>query len=314
MFKFIQTLLCITLCVSLVGEAKTTKGKPMLVLDEEFTYVLPRNFRTTQDAYREDPEDTSIPTRKGLSELHAATSAQFSEKSLKEALKKIEAPIWVIDLRRESHGFVNGIPISWYKFHNKSNQNMDTQSLMLREQAMVSELKEYDPLTIQRITSKTAGVINESEPFEVSIERLETEQQLSKRLGLEYRRLQVQDRGRPDDAVVDEFIQIVKSLPPNATLYFHCRGGKGRSTTFMVLYDMLKNGKTVSLEDIVLRQQRLGGVNVLKTTTKPGGEWMTQMRIDRKAFVEQFYRYATDPAGYPAKGWQEWLQINNASL
>ncbi len=308
MFKFIQMLLCITLCVSLVGEAKTTKGKPMLVLDEEFTYVLPRNFRTTSDPFHVDAENTTVPTRQGLDELHATTSAQFSEKSLKEALKKIKAPVWIIDLRRESHGFVNGIPISWYKFHNKSNQNMDTQSLLLREQSMVSQLKEHDPLTIQRITSKTAGVINESEPFEVSIERLETEQQLSKRLGLEYRRLQVQDRGRPDDAVVDEFVAIVKQLPQDATLYFHCRGGRGRSTTFMVLYDMLKNGKTVSLEDIVSRQERIGGANVLKTTTKPGGEWMTQMRIDRKNLIEQFYRYATDPEGYPAKSWQQWLQ------
>lgn len=310
MFKFIQTFLCITLCVSLVGEAKTTKGKPMLVLDEEFTYVLPRNFRTTRDPFHVDSENTKVPTRQGLDELHAVTSAQFSENSLKEALKKIKAPVWIIDLRRESHGFVNGIPISWYKFHNKSNQNMDTQSLLLREQTMISELEEHNPLTIQRITNKTAGVINASEPFEVSIERLETEQQLSKRLGLEYRRLQVQDRGRPDDAVVDEFVAIVKQLPPDATLYFHCRGGRGRSTTFMVLYDMLKNGKKVSLEDIVSRQERIGGANVLKTTTKPGGEWMTQMRIDRKAFVEQFYRYAADPAGYPKMTWQEWLKAN----
>lgn len=189
---------------------------------------------------------------------------------------------------------------------------MDTQSLLLREQTMVSDLKEHNPLTIQHITKKNAGVIDESEPFDVNIELLETEQQLTKRFGLEYRRLQVQDRGRPDDAVVDEFIEIVKALPANATLYFHCRGGKGRSTTFMALYDMLKNGKQVSLEDIVLRQQRLGGIDVFKTTTKPGGEWMAQMRLDRKAFVEQFYRYATDPEGYPHKGWQAWLKTQGS--
>lgn len=310
MFKSIQMLLCIALCVSSLGEAKTTKGKPMLVLDEEFNLVLPRNFRTTQDPFQDDPETVKTPSRKGLSELHAVTSAQFSEKTLKEALKKIAAPVWIIDLRRESHGFVNGIPISWYKLHNKSNQNMTTPALLLREQTMLSELKEHNPLTLQRITNKTAGVINASEPFEVDIEQLETEQQLSKRLGLEYRRFQVQDRGRPDDAVVDEFVDMVKKLPPNATLYFHCRGGRGRSTTFMVLYDMLKNGKTVSMEDIIVRQQRLGGTNVFKITTKPGGEWMAQMRLDRKVFVEQFYRYATDPAGYPVKGWQAWLQDN----
>jgi protein-tyrosine phosphatase len=304
-----QKVFCIGIAVFLVGSSKPIKEKqPMLVLDEEFTYEIPRNFRCTQDVFRDIQEGSQSPTREGLNELHAATSAQFSEKTLKAALKRLQAPIWVIDLRRESHAYVNGIPISWYKPHNDSNQNLDTKTLMQIEQKMVSELKQHNPLTIQHITSKTAGIIHSSEPFDVKIERLETEQQLTKRLGLEYRRLQVLDRNKPDDNMVDEFIEIVKTLPPNATLYFHCRGGKGRSTTFMILYDMLKNAKTVPLAEIVLRQERLGGVNVFNTQTKPGGEWMAQMRLDRKAFIEEFYLYASDGKGYPNKSWSEWLQ------
>ncbi len=287
--------------------------QPMLVLDEEFTYEIPRNFRSTQDAFREMKE-VQEPTREGLEKLHAATSAQFSEKTLKAALKKIQAPVWIIDLRRESHAFVNGIPISWYKPHNDSNRGLDTQALLQRELTKLSELKQHNPLTIQHITSKTAGIIHSSEPLDIPVERLETEQQLAKRLGLGYRRLQVLDRNRPDDIVVDEFIQMVKTLPPNTTLYFHCRGGKGRSTTFMILYDMLKNAKTVSLEEIVFRQERLGGVNVFNTKTKPGGEWMAQMRIDRKAFIEAFYHYATDDKGYPHQTWGEWLQAKGNSM
>ena len=282
----------------------------MLVLDEEFTYELPRNFRTTASLFQNPENGEKLPSRAGLESLKAATSAQFSEKTLKNALKQLQGPVWMIDLRRESHGYVNGIPISWYKPHNDSNQDLTTTALLLREQAMVLALNEFNPLIVQRITKKTAGIIHSSEPFEVAIERLETEQQLTKRLGLEYRRLQVLDRNKPDDAVVDEFIQMIKTLPADATLYFHCRGGKGRSTTFMILYDMLKNGKTVSLVDIVLRQQLIGGVNVFNTQTKPGGEWMAQIRIDRKDFIEAFYRYATDANGYPKKTWSEWLQAN----
>ena len=309
MCDFWQKFFCIAISVCLIGLAKPTKEKqPMLVLDEEFTYEIPRNFRSTQDPFHENHGGSQSPSRVGLRELHAVTSAQFSEKTLKNALLTIQGPVWIVDLRRESHGFVNGIPISWYKPHNDSNRDISTQMLLQREQTMLSELREHNPLVIQRIIKKTVGIIHSSEPFDVLVKILETEQQLTKRLGLSYRRLQVQDRNRPDDAVVDEFIQIVKSLPPNTTLYFHCRGGKGRSTTFMILYDMLKNAKTVSLEDIVLRQKMLGGTNVLNTKVKPGGEWMAQMRKDRKAFVEQFYQYATDPAGYPKSTWQEWLK------
>lgn len=284
----------------------------MLVLDEEFTYELPRNFRTNTNPYHDTQKGEKLPSRVGLDSLKAVSSAQFSERSLKNALQHIQGPVWMIDLRRESHGFVNGIPISWYKPHNDSNRNLSTQDLLQREQTMLSALNEYNPLIIQRITKKTAGIIHSSEPIDVEIKLLETEQQLTKRLGLEYRRLQVLDRNRPDDKVVDEFIEIVKSLPSNATLYLHCRGGKGRSTTFMVMYDMLKNAKTVSLEEIVLRQQLLGGVNVFNTKTKPGGEWMAEMRVDRKTFVEEFYLYATDNAGYPNTTWQEWLQANKS--
>lgn len=305
-----QKILCIAVAAVLVGAAKPIIEKqPMLVLDEEFTYELPRNFRTSSSALQES-EDRTLPTRAGLDSLKAATSAQFSEKTLKNALKQLQGPVWMIDLRRESHGYVNGIPISWYKPHNDSNQDLTTKSLMHVEQSMINALKEFNPLIIQRITHKTAGIIHSSEPFEVIVERLETEQQLTKRLGVEYRRLQVLDRNKPDDAVVDEFIELVKTLPPNATLYFHCRGGKGRSTTFMILYDMLKNAKTVPLNEIVLRQHLIGGVNVFNTQTKPGGEWMAQIRIDRKSFIEAFYRYAKDAKGYPHLTWSEWLKAN----
>lgn len=39
---------------------------------------------------------------------------------------------------------------------------------------------------------------------------------------------------------IDEFIKLYKSLPKDAWLHFHCEAGKGRTTTFLAMYDMMK--------------------------------------------------------------------------
>jgi hypothetical protein len=286
------------------------KGDFMLVLDEDFSFEIPRNFRTTADPFLKQSEIAKLPSRLGLPELKAVTSAQFSEKTLKNALKKIPGEVRIIDLRRESHGFVNGIPISWYYYRNDSNAGLRGKAIIVEERALLDGLRSHIPLTLQRITSKSGGVIHSTEPFDVNIQSLETEQQLTQRLGLAYSRLPVLDHNRPDDVVVDEFIDLVKDLSPNTWLYFHCRAGKGRSTTFMALYDILHNGRSVSLEDIVLRQKLIGGSSLLHVSHKASSLWKEAVLSERKAFLETFYRYATDKNGYPQKSWTEWLKAS----
>ena len=106
---------------------------------------------------------------------------------------------------------------------------------------------------------------------------------------------------------------FVKKLAPGTWLHFHCRGGKGRSTTFMVLYDILRNGKHVSLDDIVKRQQLLGGSILLEISEKKAAEWKRDAAIERKRFIEQFYEYATSDKGYPQKSWTEWCEMLSES-
>jgi len=75
----------------------------------------------------------------------------------------------------------------------------------------------------------------------------------------------VTDHVRPLDDAVDRFILAVRALPDGAWTHFHCEAGLGRTTTFMVLYDMLRNANRVSLEDIVRRQKILShGYDVLQ--------------------------------------------------
>jgi protein-tyrosine phosphatase len=104
---------------------------------------------------------------------------------------------------------------------------------------------------------------------------------------------------RPLDEAVDQFIVAVRALPENAWAHFHCEAGLGRTTTFLVLYDMLRNAARVSLEDIVCRQKLLGyNYDVLRPTGL--GNWKAPYMEDRIAFVRAFYNYArANPNGRP---------------
>src|ERR1043166_4524010 len=92
---------------------------------------------------------------------------------------------------------------------------------------------------LQRVTVKSAG----------------TERYIVGGAGASYVRITVTDHTRPLDDEVDRFVLAVRALPGNAWAHFHCEAGLWRTTTFMVLYDMLRNANRVSLEDIVRRQQ-----------------------------------------------------------
>lgn len=307
MFKFCKRWLIVALFTLIVGIGYQTESQAMLVFDENLSYEIPRNFRTSRDAFLPNSGVTLQPDRLGLYELQAVASAQFSERTLKNAVKQLPGNIWIVDLRRESHIFVNGLPISWYAEHNATNLELTAAQVLTMEAKWISDIPLGQLLIVQRINKKVAGSILESDPVEILIQQLETEKQFTQRLGMGYSRFLVQDHHRPDDETVDQFVELVKNLKPNTWLYFHCRAGKGRSTTFMVMYDILKNAKTVSLEDILLRQKGLGGSHLGHLSDKPENAWKLASAKERKMFIEQFYHYAVDLNGYPKQRWSEWL-------
>ena len=96
--------------------------------------TLPKNFRDLSDIG-----------------LNAIASGQFSEGELKEIQKKYPNQKFIIlDLRRESHGFINGKAVSWYGKFNKSNENKTADEIIKDEQTLLEKLKDftvkvYDP-------------------------------------------------------------------------------------------------------------------------------------------------------------------------
>jgi len=141
----------------------------------------------------------------------------------------------------------------------------------------------------------------------VTVEHASTERDIVEPNRAAYVRLTVTDHARPLDDEVDRFVLAVRTIPENGWAHFHCEAGRGRTTTFMVLYDMLRNATRISLEDIAGRQQLLGyDYDVLRPAGP--GNWKAPYTDDRIAFIRAFYDYArANPVGRP-RLWSEWLK------
>ncbi len=279
---------------------------PLLVWDvaPELRAGLPRNFRTSADELK--PKGVSAPDRTGLAALHASGSAEFTPAGLSAMLARCTGPVTVFDLRQEDHAFINDEPVSWMATNNWANVGRSHDDIVAGEQARVAEFKAGVVVVVSDDAAKKGGEAAAAEHLTVA--RAQTEREVVTAAGAAYVRLTVTDHARPLDTEVDRFITAVRALPTDGWAHFHCRAGKGRTTTFLALYDMLRNASHVSLQDIVDRQSLLvGDYNLLAKEKQAAEAWKVGISADRAAFVRAFYDYArANPGGRPQL-WSEWL-------
>lgn len=279
---------------------------PALIWDisHELEDRLPRNFRTTDDPLKAD--SGKIPANTGLVDLHASGGGEFSAEGLNLLLKRTRGAVTVFDLRQETHIFVNGLPVSWFATNDWANVGRTHSAIELDETEHVKSLAPGSEIVIAGGEVKKSDVAS-SAPEHVIVKHASTERDIVESNNVAYVRLTVTDHARPLDEEVDRFIQAVRAVPKNGWAHFHCEAGRGRTTTFMVLYDMLRNANRVALEDIVGRQKLLGfNYDVLRPAQS--GDWRAPYTDDRIAFVRAFYRYArANPDGRPQL-WSEWLK------
>lgn len=141
--KGIASFLCALLIilqltsVALAKEENKDSGKentPKLALkiDRKDLDQLPGNFRMSTDEFKNYPKNGVMPSRKGLDKLGNSASSCFSEQEFVNVLKQIPvspSKVYVIDLRGESHGYLNGTCVSW--FASPSNWGNDGRSLSM---------------------------------------------------------------------------------------------------------------------------------------------------------------------------------------
>ena len=117
-----------------------------------------------------------------------------------------------------------------------------------------------------------------------------TEKIAAEAAGLKYVRFYALDMTFPAPEVVDEYLKFLSQIDSDAWLHFHCHAGHGRTTTFLVIYDILKH-PDLSLENIVQRQYSLGGSNLFENE-----EYEKNIRL--------FYEYTHENS---PQSWSQWL-------
>jgi hypothetical protein len=300
-------LLALTLLQNNPPVRPSDADSPVLIwdIDLKLAKTLPRNLRTTDDSLKAIKDET--PATTGLSDLRASGSGEFTTEGLKLLLARTRGPVTIFDLRQETHIFVNDLPVSWYASRDWANVGRTQSAIEADEASRVQSLAPGSEIVIWPGEPVKKGSAGSATPQHVRVKRASTERDIVDAAGASYVRITVTDHARPLDDEVDRFVLAVRALPENAWAHFHCEAGRGRTTTFMVLYDMLRNATRVSLEDIVRRQKILGyDYDVLRPTAS--GNWKAPYAADRAAFVRAFYDYArVNPEGRPQL-WTEWLK------
>ena len=305
--KIFLGVLMIFLSASIFSVASAKKIPDTWRLDGNSSAEL-RNFRLMTDDWQNTLRGKE-PTRKGLENLHASASSQPSVAALKTLYDKIhalepDAKIFLIDLRQESHGFANSLPVSWYVDHNAGNAGKT-----IADEVETIELDRLNSLRGVETTFEPLGNADKKtfKPITIIPRVIQTERTSSEAAGFEYVRFAAADMQFPAPEIVDDFIIFVANLSENSWLHFHCQAGHGRTTTFLVMYDIMKN-PDVSLEEICKRHYLLGGSNLL--LEPEGKDWYAKMTRDRAKKIRLFYEFVqgtrAEQIGLP---WSEWLEV-----
>lgn len=242
-----------------------------LLSTDEYTDA---HFRTTQD----EIAASEAVDLTGLRELSASGGPIVDFPTLKKKLSFVKKPIILIDGMKEHHGYINGIPITFFGYHRKKP---DLRYFLRRIFFTGTPYRQ------------PALIVQESE--------------MAKRYQIEYKNIKIDSKLVTPDAAVDEFVAYFDKAPENAWFHFHCRHGKGRTSIALVMFDIMKNAPTVALEDIVKRQYLLGSVNLSDTAVwRKNSTYPSKSLKRRKKFIHDFYAFICQRKAGGIQTWSAW--------
>lgn len=265
----------------------------IIINSDKATNELPKNFRLmTHQSLRTDHQDYDSYLFKNLDSLATSGSGQFSENELIR-LKQIinNKKLVIVDLREESHFFINKIAVSIESHCNFANINKSLIQITAEEQQLVNKLKESKTVSVKKRIGNKSDNLWQLE--NIDIEKVSTEQELLTSMGIRYIRIPMTDHRQASDQAIKQLVNLFNNPDlVDAHFHFHCAGGRGRTTTALIIVDMLKNYKLFTVDEIVSRQFLLNGSNLSRKSAlinKPAclSDEQAYERINK---LESFYQ------------------------
>lgn len=283
-----------------------SKQHPCLVRDTLNNQVALKHFRTNLML-----EETYHGNTKGLHELRLSGSSASSQYNWEMIYNKIQASVnhplekvIDVDLRQEDHGYLNNDAINLTSDSNWFNVGKSHDAVLRSEKEWLDSLAK----------NKTIGNVLTPEQFKtrkfsdgvtIPVKSVQSEKDIVEKIGFHYYRLTVTDHRGPLDQEVDRFLEIVKTIKPNTWLHLHCRGGDGRTTTFMAMYDMLHNANQVSFDEIIKRQAAVSPFYDLSNFKNKNKKFYYHY-VKRYRFLREFYLFAQARLNGFNGNWSEW--------
>lgn len=235
--SFISLFLLFTSLISSKPLCFTSKkNESIITIDSTSSVGLPMRLR-------------DIPT------LNISGSAQFTKDQLLNLKNYINKDnICIVDLRQESHGMINDLAISFLNPYKDLNNEFTTEQTIKAENSLLNKIKIGNTIQLYKHT----GIFIK----DITVDFISNESQLVTEADMQYKRFAVKDNSAPTPDIVDEFVEFIKNKPDDIHLHFHCAAGKGRTTSFMVMYQAMKNNSNLTLEQLLSYQYNIGGVNL----------------------------------------------------
>lgn len=197
-----------------------------------------------------------LPMRlRDIPTLNISGSAQFTKDQLLNLKNSINKDnICIVDLRQESHGMINDLAISFLNPYKDLNNGFTTEQTIKAENSLLNKIKIGNTIQLYKHT----GIFIK----DITVDFISNESQLVTEADMQYKRFAVKDNSAPTPDIVDQFVEFIKNKPDDIHLHFHCAAGKGRTTSFMVMYQAMKNNSNLTLEQLLSYQYNIGGVNL----------------------------------------------------
>ena len=294
-----------------VRAAEPQAGTQVLKFDRPADVAaMPATFRMAQSRFKRSKNDM-YPPRVGLDELRISGSSVCSKnefRKLLEVLPTAKKNIVILDLRDESHGYINGHAVSWYSRYKAYNKGLSSEEVMKREQGLLKDVETAGSVEIA-VQAKDKSV-SFSAPIKVN--SVMTEKQYVESMGASYYRIPIMDYSAPTMANIDQFIAFYKHLPKTAWIHAHCEAGVGRTLMILAMVDMIHNARVLSYDQIMDRQVLLGGEDIRKSAVNATDPYKKLNYPKRAAFIQHFYEYAK---AHPQLdiSWSQWCQSQRDS-